>query len=198
MEAMLTSDQEFQLKRQRAQRNLMWLGIVSIIMIFAGLTSAYIVRRGAGNWFQITLPDVFKISTAVIILSSVTMNFSLWSFRRNKVRAGSLFLGATLVLGLAFAWFQFEGWRLLTEGGVYLVHQKGQTSLVSGSFIYMLSGLHLAHLAGGIIALLFILIRSFFGAYGANNVHGIRVVSIYWHFLDLLWIYLFVFLTIYK
>jgi cytochrome c oxidase subunit III len=176
----------------------MWLAIVSMIMVFAGLTSAYVVRQGAGDWFSITLPQVFWASSAVIIFSSVTMNFSLWSFRRDKIMAGTIFLGLTVILGLLFAWFQFEGWRELTQNGIYLVQAKGQTSLISGSFIYMLSGLHLAHLAGGIIALIITFILALMGRYGSGNVHGVRLCAIYWHFLDALWIYLFLFLTIFK
>ncbi|MCX6310762.1 MAG: cytochrome c oxidase subunit 3 [Bacteroidetes bacterium] len=197
MEANLDID-DFILRKQKAQRNLMWLGTLSIIMIFAGLTSAYVVRRGAGDWFSIVLPQVFWVSTAVIIFSSISMNFALWSFRKNKIVAGKLFLGTTLFLGLLFSFCQFLGWGELTRNGVYLVQSKGQTSLISGSFIFLLSGLHLAHVVGGIIALIFIFIKSLMGRYSSSNVHGLRVAAIYWHFLDLLWIYLFVFLTIYK
>lgn len=197
MEAKLEMD-EFTIKKQKAQRNLMWLGTLSIVMVFAGLTSAYVVRKGAGDWFSIVLPQVFWISTAVILFSSITMNLSLSNFKRDKKKEGILFLALTLVLGLAFAWFQFKGWGELTKNGVYLVQAKGQTSLISGSFIFLLSGLHLAHMSGGIIALIVSLLRSFMGRYSSTNVHGLRLAAIYWHFLDALWIYLFVFLTIYK
>ena len=197
MEANLVMD-EFTLRRQKAQRNMMWLATLSIVMIFAGLTSAYVVRRGAGDWFSIVLPQVFWISSAIILFSSVTMNLALSSFRKGKTRNGALFLGLTLFLGLAFAESQWLGWKELTQNGIYLVQAKGQTSLISGSFIYLLSGLHLAHMAGGIIALIFTFIRSLMGRYNAANVHGVRLVAIYWHFLDALWIYLFVFLTIFK
>lgn len=197
MEANLVINEET-IKKQKAQRNLVWLGTLSIVMLFAGLTSAYVVRRGAGDWFSIVLPQVFWISTAVIIFSSITMNFALWSFRKNKITTGILFLGATFVLGLTFAWCQWQGWGELVNNGIYLRHAKGQTSLISGSYIFLLTALHLAHVAGGIIALLVSFIRSLMGRYSATNVHGLRLSAIYWHFLDALWIYLFVFLTIYK
>jgi cytochrome c oxidase subunit 3 len=189
---------DFLIRKQKAQRNLMWLGTLSIVMVFAGLTSAYVVRRGAGDWFSIVLPQVFWVSTAVIVFSSVTMNLALYNFRNDKIKAGKIFLAATLFLGLLFAWCQFHGWGELTHNGIYLVQAKGQTSLISGSFIYLLSGLHLAHVAGGILALTFTFIKSLLGRYSSANVHGLRIASIYWHFLDALWIYLFVFLTIYK
>jgi cytochrome c oxidase subunit III len=198
MEITLTPDQEFKIKRERAQRNLMWLGIGSIVMVFAGLTSAYIVRRGQGDWFSIMLPQVFWISSAVIIFSSVTMNLAMGAFRKDKLTNGTIFLGITFLLGLGFAWFQFQGWSELVNQGIYLAHVKGQNSLVSGSFIYVLSGLHLAHMAGGLLSLIFVFVKSLMGKYGSANLHGLRVAAIYWHFLDFLWIYLFVFLTIFK
>ncbi|MDQ3109966.1 MAG: cytochrome c oxidase subunit 3 [Bacteroidota bacterium] len=197
MEANLAMD-EYIVKRQKAQRNLVWLGTLSIVMLFAGLTSAYVVRRGAGDWFSIVLPQVFWISTAVIIFSSITMNLALWSFRKNKLRAGVIFLGITFFLGLTFAWCQWQGWGVLIDNGIHLTSPKGQTSLISGSYIFLLTALHLAHVAGGIIALLTSFIKSLMGRYSATNVHGLRLSAIYWHFLDALWIYLFVFLTIYK
>lgn len=198
MEAILSPNEEFKLRREKAQRNLMWLGIGSIVMIFAGLTSAYVVRRGQGDWMSIDLPSIFWVSSAVIVFSSVTMNFALWGFKSDRRRQGSLMLGLTLLLGMAFAWCQLQGWQQLVGSGVYLVHPKDETSLISGSFIYLLSGLHLAHLAGGLLALIFTLVKSLLGKYNSNNVHGVRVAAIYWHFLGFLWIYLFVFLTVFK
>jgi cytochrome c oxidase subunit 3 len=197
MEANLAMD-EFTIKRQKAQRNLVWLGTLSIVMLFAGLTSAYVVRKGAGDWYSITLPQVFWVSTAVIIFSSVTLNFALWSFRKNNLRAGTIFVGLTFFLGLTFAWCQWQGWSALVAANIHLTSPKGQSSLISGSYIYLLTALHLAHVAGGIIALLISFIKSLMGRYSATNVHGLRLSAIYWHFLDALWIYLFVFLTIYK
>lgn len=197
MESSVKTD-EYELRKQRAQRGLMWLGLGSIVMLFAGLTSAYVVRRGAGDWFSIVLPQIFWVSCAVIIFSSVSMNISLQSFRSNKSALGKSALGITLLLGIAFAWCQFHGWKELTMNGVYLVQAKGQTSLISGSFIYLLSGLHLAHMAGGVLALFYTFIKSLMGRYNSSNVHGLRVCAIYWHFLTVLWIYLFAFLTIFK
>jgi cytochrome c oxidase subunit 3 len=189
----ISHEEEFRLKQEKAQRNLMWLGIGSIVMIFAGLTSAYVVRRGGGDWFSVVLPQVFWVSSAVILFSSVTLNFALSSFRKNKRTTGAIMVGATFILGLAFSWF-----KELMRNGIYLVHPKGQNSLISGSFIYILSGLHLAHLAGGLIALIFTFIKALLGKYDSEHLHGVRVVSIYWHFLGALWMYLFIFLTIFK
>src|ERR1041385_116794 len=148
------------LKKQKAQRNLVWLGTLSIVMLFAGLTSAYVVRRGAGDWFPINLPQIFFVSTAVIIFSSVTLNFALWSFRKDNKKAGLIFVGATFFLGLGFAYCQWLGWSKLIENGIYLTHEIGRASLISGSYIFLLTALHLAHVAGGIIALLINFIKS--------------------------------------
>lgn len=194
----VAEENEFRLRREKAQRNLMWFGVGSIVMVFAGLTSAYVVRRGGGDWFSVVLPQIFWASSAVILMSSVTMNSAMMSFRKDKLTTGTIFLGTTFLLGLLFAWLQFRGWSDLTRNGIYLVHPKGQNSLVSGSFIYLLSGLHLAHLVGGLIALAFTFVKSLMGRYGSANMHGLRVAAIYWHFLDVLWMYLFIFLTIFK
>ena len=133
---------EFLIVKEKAQRNLMWLGTLSIVMIFAGLTSAYVVRRGAGDWFTILLPPIFWVSTAVIIFSSITLNLSLYSYRQNKNKRGVLFLGLTLILGFLFAWCQFNGWAELSANGIYFVQSKGQTSLISGSFIYFSTNIY--------------------------------------------------------
>jgi cytochrome c oxidase subunit 3 len=194
----LSNDEQFRLQREKAQRNLMWLALGSIVMIFAGLTSAYVVRRGGGDWFSVVLPQIFWVSSATILFSSVTMNFALQSFKKDNIKAGTMMLGATFILGLAFAWFQFQGYKELMRYGIYLVHPKGQNSLVSGSFIYLLSGLHLAHLFGGLIALIFTFVKALMGRYDKDHVHGLRVAAIYWHFLGALWMYLFIFLTIFK
>ncbi|GAB4141728.1 MAG: cytochrome c oxidase subunit 3 [Bacteroidia bacterium] len=193
-----TMEQERKVIKQKAERNLLWLGIFSIIMIFGGLTSAYVVRRGAGDWFSIVLPQVFWISTAILLFSSATINFSIWAYRKNNKSLGNLLVGITLILGIVFSWLQFEGYEELIQNGIFLSPAPGQSSLVSGSFIYVLSGLHLAHLGGGLIALIFTLIKGFLGRYNSENVHGVRLAAIYWHFLDALWIYLFLFLTIFK
>jgi cytochrome c oxidase subunit III len=198
MERMMTADQEFKEQRTKAQRNLLWLSLGSIVMVFAGLTSAYVVRKGAGDWYPIQLPQIFWVSTAVLIFSSVSINLSLQNFKQDKKSLGIVFLTLTIVLGLIFTWTQFSGWNELTENGVFLVHAQNQSSLISGSFIYILSGLHLAHLAGGLIALFTTFILALRGRYGSKNIHGVRLCAVYWHFLDLLWIYLFVFLTIFK
>lgn len=185
-------------QREKAQRNLVIVGIFSIVMLFGGFTSAYVVRHDGGAWFSINLPTQFWISSAVILLSSVTIIIAQWAYGSDRKGMGNAFLGITLILGLMFALFQWLGWKELVANGIFLSPADGQGALISGSFIYVLTGLHLLHLFGGIIALFITLIKGFMGKYTSANTHGVKLASIYWHFLDGLWIYLFLFLTIFK
>jgi cytochrome c oxidase subunit 3 len=168
---------------------LLWLGIVSMIMAFGGLTSAYIVRKAEGNWFQFQLPKTFLLSTILIILSSFTIQFAYWSAKKNNLVNAKTGMLATLALGLGFVFCQFYSWNVLVANGIFFVGNP------SGSFVYVFSGLHLAHLAGGIIALIVVSAKTILEKYNSENYQGIQLCSIYWHFLDLLWVYLFVFIS---
>lgn len=189
---------ELEQRKKKGERGLLSLGIFSIVMIFAGLTSAYVVRRNGGEWFNLNMPDVFKVSTALIMISSITINFSLSAFRKDKKQLGIALLVITLILGLGFSFTQFLGWKELTNNGVFFVSPDKQPALISGSFLYLFTGLHLLHLAGGIIALFITTGKAIRGKYGSTNTHGVQLCSTYWHFLDGLWIYLFFFLTFFK
>jgi cytochrome c oxidase subunit 3 len=177
--------------RQKVAKPMLWLGMVSMLMIFAALTSAYVVRMEKGDWLQFELPQLFYFSTTVIIMSSVTMNWAVASAKKNdykNVKRGAIF---TLVLGITFIVFQFKAWGVLVDQKIFFA---GKYSNASGSFLYALTGLHLAHLAGGIIALIVVSIKSLSNKYNAENILGIQLCAIFWHFLDVLWIYLFLFL----
>lgn len=185
------SEEEKKITKEKVSRPLLWISMVSMVMIFASLTSAYVVRKEKGEWLQIDLPQVFYISTAIIILSSATMNWVLFSARKNDkrgMRIGSLL---TLLLGIAFVVCQFQGWKELVEQKVFFA---GPSSNAAGSFLYALTGLHMAHLAGGIIAVFVVWIKTLLNKYNSENLLGIRLCAIFWHFLDVLWIYLFLFL----
>ena len=177
--------------KERSYKMLLWISMVSMIMVFAGLTSAYIVRMGEGNWLEFALPRKFYFSTVIIIISSITMNFTLAAAKRDRLQMISTGAALTLILGITFAVMQFMAWGDLVARDIFFT---GPTSNASGSFIYILSGLHLAHLAGGIIALLVVLVKSLNRKYNSDNLLGIRLCATYWHFLDILWIYLFLFL----
>ena len=167
---------------------LLWIGIISIIMLFSGLTSAYIVRQEEGNWTKFQLPQIFWLSTSIIILSSVSLNWALSSAKKNNTSNISKGLAFTLLLGISFVVSQFMAWKDLVSQNIFMVGNP------SGSFLYVISGLHLAHLIGGLICLSVVLAKGMNGKYNSQNLLGIQLCSIYWHFLTALWVYLFFFL----
>ena len=175
--------------KNRPLKQLLWVGMGSIAMFFAGLTSAYIVRKAEGNWTEFILPEWFWYSTITIILSSVVLILAKQKIKKDK-SVFSLVLSVFL-LGLLFTYFQLNGWEELINQGVYLT---GEGSNVAGSFLYVLTLSHLVHLIGGLIALLVTAINAKRKKYSADNYLGLEITSIYWHFLSILWIYLFCFL----
>jgi len=186
------SQEELKDIRNRTAKPLMWVGIVGMLMLFAGMTSAYIVRQAEGNWLYFDLPDTFYVSTAVIIVSSLTMLFAQYAIKKGNTTLTTIMLLSTLVLGFVFAMLQFQAWGELVDTGVFFA---GRESNASGSFLYALTGLHLAHLAGGLFALIFTSIKSILKKYSAEDHVGIGVAATYWHFLDILWVYLLLFLV---
>lgn len=188
MDAM-TINMENNSTRGKTLKPLLWIGIVSILMLFAGLTSAYIVSKADGGWLQFELPKMFYLSTVIIIISSISMNYALISAKRNNINNIKIALAFTLILGLGFVFSQFMAWKTLVGQEVFLVGN------VAGSFLYVISGMHLAHLAGGIISLSVVLSEALKEQYNSQNKLGLELCSIYWHFLDVLWVYLFLFLV---
>jgi cytochrome c oxidase subunit 3 len=169
-----------------------WLFIITILMLFASQTSAYLVRRAEGNWVEFALPSIFYWSTAVLLISSIFMYLAQKAAKRDEFKKLRLFISTTFVFGFSFLIMQYLGWLELQESGVYL---KGNPS---GSFMYILTGLHAFHLISGLIVLLFSLVAAFKLSIHAKNLTQIEVCGTYWHFLDILWIYLFVFLTYFR
>jgi len=170
---------------------LLWLFIVTIIMMFAALTSAYLVRSSDGDWLEFDLPPMFMASTAVIILSSITMQIAYWFAKTNKTNMLIAAMSVTTILGLAFLYLQVKGWGQLVDEKIFL---GGRYSNPAGSFVYVISGFHGFHIISGLIYLLIVLYSSIRGKVKSNNLLQIEMCTTYWHFLDLLWIYLFVFL----
>jgi cytochrome c oxidase subunit 3 len=201
-------------KNAIAKRSLLWFGIISMVMLFAGLTSGYIVRQGEGKWLQFEMPGLFKLSTLIIIVSSITMQWAVLSARKNKIGSMKIALLLTTLLGVGFVFSQYFAWSELVSRGIYFagrikdVHSSstyipagnetaaevGDTGNVAASFLYVITGLHVLHLLGGILALFFVNIKAALGKYSAANFNGVRIAAIYWHFLDGLWVYLFFFL----
>lgn len=165
----------------------LWVAIASIIMMFAGLTSAFIVKSGQPTWQGVQTPVLFWISTAVLLLSSLTIQASLIAFRQRAMQRFRRLFAATLLLGIAFVVLQWEGFQWLWLHGVRM------EGAGAGQFLYIIFGLHALHVIGGIIALIILTVKQFAGKTRNYNATSIEIMSTYWHFVDALWIYLFVF-----
>jgi cytochrome c oxidase subunit 3 len=179
--------------KEKARKFLLWIGLVSIAMMFAGLTSGYIVRRQTGTWLKFDLPYTFWISTALILISSIFMNRSVRAIKNNAVKTLPIEVLVTFLLGIGFGVFQFISWAILIRSNIYFT---GTESSASGSYLYVLCALHLCHVLGGLIALGVVYVKSLRKKYSAGNYLGIKLCATYWHFLDALWIYLFVFMLL--
>ena len=171
----------------------MWVAIGSIVMMFAGLTSAYIVKSNLANWENVTMPNVFWYSTVSILLSSVTIQMALRSFKQREMSRYRLLLAITTILGMIFITLQWNGFMQLWNSGIQFKGVAG-----AGQFLYVIFGLHAAHVLGGAIALIVMFIKAFFGKTRTYASTGVEVMATYWHFVDILWIYLFVFFIIIK
>lgn len=165
----------------------MWIAIGSIVMMFAGLTSAYLVKSGATGWVGMALPTAFKISTALILLSSVTIYLAQKNFKAREMVKSRALLLITLALGIAFVVFQWIGFKEMWN------HQIRMNGAGKGQFAYVIFGLHALHVLGGIVALCILVIKQYLGKIRNYNSTSIEVMSTYWHFVDFLWIYLLVF-----
>jgi cytochrome c oxidase subunit 3 len=187
------SDSESEIRKEKVFRNLLYISIFSIVMLFGGLTSAYIVRQADGGWMQIGIPFMFWVSTISILLSSATINYAIIAARKSNSAAIINALGATILLGIVFSISQYLGWTQLVADGVFFA---GPSSNPAGSFIYVLTGMHLLHIFSGLIYLAVVFSKALKKKYHSGNTMGIKHAAIYWHFLDILWIYLFVFLLI--
>ncbi len=167
-----------------------WLFIVSIVMIFAALTSAYVVRKAEGNWLEFNLPDMFYYTSGIILLSSVTMHIAYASIKRDLFDRAKIFITITAILGVIFCYGQFIAWGELVNNNVYFVGNP------SGSFVYVFSGLHGVHIVSGIVFLIIVLINIFRSKIHSKNMSLMEMCTTFWHFLDGLWLYLFGFLLL--
>ena len=175
------------------QKILLWIALAGIIMFFAALMSGYIVRQAEGNWLVFEIPSMFYVSTVIILLSSLTMELSKSAIRKDDNKKSYQYLTYTLALGLVFVICQFVGWNQLVANNI---HFSGGNP--SESFFYAMSGLHLGHLAFGVISMLVTTYKAKKNRYSSKNYLGISLCAIYWHFLDFLWLILFVFLALFR
>ncbi|MFD2932515.1 cytochrome c oxidase subunit 3 [Spirosoma flavum] len=189
----------FVTKRREPFRFMVWMGIASSVMIFTILLVAYVVRRTGPGWTDIKLPNVFLISTGVILLSSFTLKNAIQAFRHERFGNYRTNIATTLGLGTLFILLQAWGWRQMFRSGIGL---KGNPA---GGFVYIISGIHLLHILVGLIFLAIILseamrrrlyVDSFVYSVNPPNRLKIQLITLYWHFVDILWLALFAFLLV--
>ena len=180
----------------RSYKLILLFAMVSMTMMFAGLTSAFVVSKSRADWLKdFQLPTAFFYSTAAIIGCSITFYLAKKAIQKNNQSKTTLFLLSTLVLGILFVILQFVGFGQIVNNGYYFT---GSGSSITTTFLYVVTVVHLIHLAGGVISLLIIIYNHFKQKYNSSQTLGIELGAMYWHFLDLLWVYLFLFLYFFK
>jgi cytochrome c oxidase subunit 3 len=231
--------------KEKTSKNLLWVGIVSIVMLFGGFTSAWFVLHGGNFWVNIMLPPAFLISTIVILASSATIQYSMTVLKKGNSKLAKILVTSTLFLGIGFSVSQWIGWKQMNEKGYRLVggiidqntgkfspkfgeygkdfsitfkgeeltmedgklfKQNGKElsateygnlrmqGNTASSMIYILTGMHLLHLLGGLIYMIIVTVMAWNNRFDGENHLKIKLISIYWHFLGGLWIYLYLFL----
>ncbi len=188
--------EEHKARTDRSYKLLLLVSMVSMVMVFAGLTSAFVVSKSRQDWLKdFHLPTAFFWSTSVIILSSLTFHLAKKAIKKDDRSKTTSFLLITLGLGILFVFLQFLGFGQIIKQGYYFT---GSQSTITTTFLYLVTITHLAHLFGGIISLFIIIYKHFKQKYNSSQMLGIELGAMFWHFLDLLWIYLFLFLFFFK
>ena len=195
MEMIMTTD-EHKSRTARSYKMILLFAMVSMFMMFAGLTSAFVVSKSRVDWLkEFQLPTAFYYSTLVIIGCSVTFYLAKKAIQKDDRNGTTAFLLGTLALGILFVILQFVGFGQIVENGFYFT---GSESSITTTFLYIVTVVHLIHLAGGVISLLIIIYNHFKQKYNSTQTLGIELGAMYWHFLDFLWLYLFLFLYFFK
>lgn len=190
------SIQEAYDKKAKTYKMLLYFGMISIIMIFAGLTSAFVVSKQRPDWFKdLVIPDTFTYSTIVLIISSITFFLAKKAIKANNTSLTTVYLLITLGLGLMFVYLQFKGFDLLFNQGLV---PFGSSSKVTVSFLYAFVFVHVAHLFGGMISLIYVIYNHYKQKYNSAQTLGIELSAMYWHFMDFIWVYLFLFFYFFK
>lgn len=191
----MNTNDSLAIKNKRAKKMMLLFGMISMSMTFAGLTSAYVVSSSRSDWIdQIDLPFAFTVSTFLLLLSSGTFHLAFKSIKGMLLKKAQSLLLMTLFLALTFIYFQFQGFGEIIEQGYYFT---GAESSITTSYLYILVLLHLGHLIAGITIVLFVLYNSFREKYLQGNTIGFELAVTFWHFLDILWLYLFLFVSFY-
>ncbi len=183
-------------KQIRSKKMMLWFGIISLIMAFAGWTSAYIVSSKRKDWLDnIELPQAFFVSTGLIILSSITYILAKRAAKQNQQKLVTNYLLITLVLGISFIVLQFVGFSQMLENGYYFT---GPTSNIKISYIFLIAFVHILHVVAGLISLLVVITQQLRKRYTPENMLGLELGATFWHFLDILWVYLILFMFFVK
>ena len=189
-------EEEDKTRKDRSAKLILLFAMVSMTMMFAGLTSAFVVSKSRADWLKdFQLPIAFYWSTLVIIGCSVTFHLAKLAIKKNERNKTTAFLVSTLFLGILFVILQFAGFGEIVANGYFFT---GQASSITTTFLYIVTLMHLLHLAGGVISLLIIIYNHFKQKYNSIQTLGIELGAMYWHFLDILWVYLFLFLYFFK
>ena len=188
--------EEHRARTARSYKLILAFAMVSMTMMFAGLTSAFVISKSRADWLKdFEIPHAFFGSTAVIICCSITFHLAKRAIKKDNRKLVTQMLLLTLALGLLFVALQFIGFSQIVAAGHYFT---GSASSITTTFLYIVTMTHLAHLLGGLIALLVIIYNHFKQKYSSAQPLGIELGAMYWHFLDFLWIYLFLFLYFFK
>ena len=185
-----TVDQELRQAKRKSAKPMLWISMISMVMFFAGLTSAYVISMNREDWVTFDLPQAFYTSTLLILLSSFTIYLSQKFLKKDQISKSFLCLLVTLLLGAGFVWFQYIGFKELEVLGLYFT---GPGSTVSTSFIIGITFMHVLHLIAGIVVLLVVIYNHYKKRYSSSDMLGFELGAIFWHFVDVLWIYLFFF-----
>ena len=187
---------EYELRSARSYKLLLLFAMISMTMMFAGITSAFVVSKSRADWLKdFQLPNAFYWSTLLIIFSSVTFHLAKKAIKKDEINTTTKYLLVTLASGIGFVVLQFVGFGQIVANGYYFT---GAASSITTTFLYIVTVVHLLHLAGGLISLLIIIYNHFKQKYNSTQTLGIELGAMYWHFLDILWVYLFLFLYFFK
>ncbi len=182
-------------KKIHPHKFALWVAMASMIMAFSGLISAYLVKMNQSNWLVFNLPAIFTISTFVIIASSATMFFAEKAFKQRQLPTYRLLITITALLGILFTTLQIYGFFVTDHLGVKII---GKGANASGSFLGVIAGLHIAHVIGGVIVLLVQFFKAFSRKNRVYSAVPVEITAMYWHFVDVLWIILFLFFMVAK
>ncbi len=179
-------------KNGRAKKMMLWFGIVSLIMSFAGWTSAFVVSSSREDWLgDFQLPNAFIVSTVVVLISSVTFMLAQKALKSSQRQMATIWLLATFVLGIFFIINQFSAFQQIIDLGYNFT---GPTSNITMSYIYLIAMVHILHVVVGLVCILVVIYNHFKQKYTADKMLGFELAATFWHFIDILWVYLFLFL----